>query len=309
MSIKKRHHYIPKFYLEGFIDPHNRPYLWVYEKGNKKIIKATSKDIAVEKHYFSFLMLDGERNSDTLENVMAEIERNSAPIFKKIIRGQSLSKEDKAYFATFLAFMMIRVPNFRKNIENAIGELMKRISMVSASNRRAFEAMIKRYEKDTRKKINMPIEELRKWVLEGEYDIKANPELALGMALSTTRELFPVFLGMKWTFVRATDEYKFLTSDNPLFYCDPTHDPNSFYGVGLINKNVEVTFPIFKDLALFASWKDRGTYIQGKNRLVKDINKRTILAASRFVFSSGKSDDINKLVQKYKNSAPVIKVS
>lgn len=308
MGIKKRHHYIPKFYLEGFIDPHNRPYLWVYEKGNEKIIKATSKDIAVEKHYFSFLMLDGERNSDTLENVMAEIEKNSAPVFRKIIGGQSLSKKDRAYFATFLAFMMVRVPNFRKNIENAIGELMKRINMVYASNRRGFEAMIKRYEKDTHKKINMPIEELRKWVLEGEYDIKANPEFALGMALSTTREVFSVFLGMKWTFVKATDEYKFLTGDNPLFYCDPTHDPNSFYGVGLLNKNVEVTFPISKDLALFASWKGKEGYIQAKNKLVKDINRRTVLAALRFVFSSERSDGINKLVQKHKNSSPGIRV-
>jgi len=308
MGIKKRHHYIPKFYLEGFIEAHHRPYLWVYEKGNARIIKATPADIAVEKHYFSFFTLSGEKDSDTLENAMAEIERDSAPVFKKIVQEQSLSKKDRAYFATFLTFMMVRVPNFRKNIENAAGELMKRVAIVCASNREGFEAMMKRFEKDTGKKIDMPVEQVRKSILNGKYDIKADPQFSLAIALSNVRELTNIFFRMKWAFIKATEEYEFLTGDNPLFYCDPTRDRNSLYGVGLLNKNVEVTFPISKDLALFASWKGKEVYIQAKNKMVKDINRRTVLAALRFVFSSERSDGINKLVQRYKNSSPVIRV-
>lgn len=309
MGTKKRHHYIPKFYLDGFVDPHNEPYIWVYEKGNEKIIKSTSKDIAVEKHYFSFLKPEGVRDSDTLENIISVLESNTSSVFKNIMEGKSIREEDKIYFATFLAFMMVRVPNFRRNVENAAGELIKRISILQASNQEGFEAMIRQFEENTGKKINLSIEEFRKWILDGKYNIKVNPQFSLAMIMSFVDELSHIFLGMKWTFIKSTEEYKFLTGDNPLFYCDPTHDPNSFYGVGLLNKNVEVTFPISKDLALFASWKGEGGYIQGKNKIVKEINRRTVLSTLRFVFSSEKSDTINKFIQKYVDSAPKMKVS
>jgi len=92
------------------------------------------------------------------------------------------------------------------------------------------------------------------------------------------------------------------------YYCDPTHDPHSFYGVGLANKNVEVTLPLSSEVALFSSRQGHSGYAQGKNAYVKDINKRTILAASRFVFVSEKSDTINKLVQKCIGSAPRMRV-
>lgn len=309
MGIKKRHHYIPRFYLYGFVDPHNEPYVWVYEKGNEKIIKSTSKDIAVKKHYFSFLTLDGERDSDTLENIISGLESNTPSVFKNIVEEKSLREEDKIYFATFLALMMVRVPNFRKNVENATGESIKKINIIQASNKKFFEDMIRQFEKDTGKKINMSIEEFRKWILDGKYNIKVNPQFSLAMIISFVNELSHIFLGMKWTFIKSTEEYKFLTGDNPLFYCDPTHDPNSFYGVGLLNKNVEVTFPISKDLALFASWKGETGHIQGKNKIVKEINRRTVLSALRFVFSSEKSDIINKFIQKYVGSAPKMKVT
>ena len=60
--------------MDGFIDPHNKPYIWIYKKGNEDIIKATSTDIAVEKHYFSYRTPNGSRDSNTLENALEKIE-------------------------------------------------------------------------------------------------------------------------------------------------------------------------------------------------------------------------------------------
>jgi len=309
MAKKKRHHYIPKFYLEGFGDPNNKPFLWVYEKGGSNFIKASAKDIAVEKHYFTFLDSQGERDSETLENALADIEGKVASIFKKIFKEESLSEEDRAIFASFLALMMTRVPNFRNNIATMLESVMKRMSLMMASHKKGFAGSIKRFEQDTGTEIGMPVEELRQFMLdESKYEIKANPQFSLAMALSNLDTLTRVFFNMTWTFVKATGDYKFLSGDNPLYYCDPTHDPRSFYGVGLANKNAEVTLPLSREVALFSSWQGRSAYAQGRNAHVKGINKRTILAASRFVFVSEKSDTINKLVQKCKGSAPKMRV-
>lgn len=205
--------------------------------------------------------------------------------------------------------MMTRVPNFRNNIATMLESVIRRMNLMMASHKNGFASLIKRFEQDTGTKIGMPVEELRQFMLdESKYEIKANPQFSLAMAMSNSDKLTQVFYDMNWTFIKATDSFKFLSGDNPLHYLDPTHDPRSFYGVGLLNKNVEVTFPLSSDIALLASWVGKSSYVQGRNKHVKGINKRTILAASKFVFASAKSDILNKLVQKCINSTPKMRV-
>ncbi len=117
---------------------------------------------------------------------------------------------------------------------------------------------------------------------------------------------------MTWAFVRATDRIKFLTSDNPFFFHDPTADPRSIYGgVGLLNKNVEVSFPVSKDVALVAAWNERlkAGYFQGTHELAKTINRRSVLAAHRFIYAPEKSESIARLVQKHAKDRPTLVVS
>ena len=61
-------------------------------------------------------------------------------------------------------------------------------------------------------------------------------------------------------------------------------------------------------LTLYITWKNSNEYIQGDNKIIEIINRRTILAASNFVYASVKSDIINKTVQKYVGSAPKMRV-
>jgi hypothetical protein len=183
------------------------------------------------------------------------------------------------------------------------------MNIIWASHRKGYEASVKQMEKETGKEIGMPIEELRQFVLKGEYDIKVAPQFSLALTLADFESLHKIFFNMRWAFLKATHEHKFLSGDNPLFYDNPTHDPRSFYGVGLANKKIEVTFPISKDIAAFGSWEGPEGYIQAKNNTVKTINCRTVSSALKFVFSSDKSDDLRRFVTKYKGSSPKVIVS
>jgi hypothetical protein len=300
---KKRHHYIPTFYLNGFVDPNNKPYIWVYEKGNPNVIKASARDIGVQKHFYSFPTPEGEVDSESFEELFEKIENGVAPIFQKIRAQENLNDEERSWFATFLAFIFTRVPNYRENVERLSAEVMKESLMMSAAHPEGLKSMMKRFEQKTGQEIDVSVEDYQKFLLDGQYDIVPKPELSLKMVILAV-EFVPIFYHMKWVFLRATGEYKFVTSDNPLYYDDPTHDPRSFYGVGLLNKNVEITFPISKDLALVASWKDTKGYVPARNSLVKAVSRTTVISASRFVFSSAKSEAINRLVQRNKGSAP-----
>ena len=308
MAKKKRHHYNPRFYLEGFADPHNEPYIWVYEKGNPNIIKATSRNIAVKKHYYSVATSEGEKDSEVFENALSELEGRAAPIFQKIRNHESLNGQERSLFSIFLAFTMTRVPSHRENIERATAESIKKMEMILAANPAGFKSMIEKFERDRGNKIGMSAEEFRKFMLEGRYDITTDPQFSLRMIPTMAKSLAPIFFKMKWAFLEATGDYKFVTSDNPLSYFDPTHDPKSFFGVGLLNKNVEITFPISKDLMFLGMWKNFEGDKRLSNKCIRDMNRRTVISALRFVFASQYSDGLNRLVQKHKESVPRTRV-
>lgn len=303
MKKKQRHHYVPRFYLEGFIDPKNVPLIWIYEKGNKNIIKAAAADIAVRKDYYSFTTVSGEKDSETFEDALAELESKAAPLLQKIKNEELLTDEEKGVFSFFVAYTMTRVPNYRQNIEDISGGVIKKALMVAVSDRARFESDFAKLGKMRGEQQVKKIEDLIKLVLSGQYDIHVHPQFSLGM-IDIANELAPVFYRMNWAFIRSIDEYKFVTSDNPLYYYDPTHKPKSFDGVGLTNENTEVCFPLSRDLLLLCSWKKYKGYYQVKNKNVKEINRRTVIYASRFVFSSQKSHGISILVDKYKKSHP-----
>jgi len=285
MGKKRRHHYVPEFYLKGFIDPADKPYIWIYEKGNPKIKKATTKDIAIKKYYYSYRTPEGDKDSETVENFLAEIERKVAPIFKKIKHHKTLSDEERWLFSAFLASMMTRVPAFRNSTEKAIGNLVKRIGPIIAY-------------KESKK--------IAERLLSGDYtiEVEVSPIFSLAMIPLSVRDFAPIFYKMTWSFFQATKNCKFITSDNPLYFYDPTYNRKSPYGVGLIFKNIEVVFPISQELIFLGTW---GRWQEGYTPIVLDktieeINRKTVIFALRFVYSSRKSENLNNLVQKYKDS-------
>jgi len=302
-----RHHYVPEFYLKGFVDPY-KGCVWRYEKGGE-IIPLSTKDAAVIRDYHSFKKGEGEKDSETFEDFFNRIESKASLVIRKIIDQEILSEEEKAIFSLFIALMMVRVPNYRINTEKMIADIAKSFSLFTASDPEAFKKSLTKYEHDTGDIIDIPAEELREFILDdSKYTIKTNPEISLGLSAMSIESLAPVFFKMNWTFIYASRDYKFVTSDNPLFYDDPTHNTNSSHGVGLLSKNVEVTFPISRDVALFCSWGKKRKAIQVTNKMVKTINRRTISAALKYVFAPNRADGLNKIVQDLKNSAPIIQI-
>ncbi len=302
--VKKRHHFLSKFYLKGFSNPRTR-LLSVYEKGKHEYFSTNPINVAVKKDYYSFLNDKGEKDSESIEGIFEIIEKPTAKIIKKIISEESLDEENRLIFSYFLSICLTRVPNFRENFENVYNHLIQKTTSIIAGNRESFDESIKNFEEKTGQKMTVPNEELRQFVLGNEYEIKVNPQVSVE-TFKLAKELAPVFFDMKWLFLRATDEYDFLTSDNPIFYFDPMHQADSFYGVGLANKNIEVSFPVSKEIAFLGTWTGQSGIMSGTNKIVKAINKRTILAARRFVFASKEDTVLKNFVNKFMDSHPEI---
>ena len=310
---KKKHHYIPVFYLNGFTDANGC--VWAYKKDDSKVLESTPEGIAYSNDYFSFITPNGNKDSETIENIMADLEAVCAPVIKKILSFETISDNDRYTFCAFVAMMMLRSPNFRNNVETTYADMTKHLGVFSASNKTCFESMIERCAQETGTDFGTPeqIEKLRQSMLKMDehYKIKTNPQVSLKTSLGFLKDFPKRFYMMKWIFLKATDDHKYLTGDNPFYYCDPTHDKRTFYGVGLATKKVEITLPLSKNLLALGSWEShsKSTYLPANNRLVKEINRRTVISCWRMVFASSKSDGIRKLVSKYKDTYPKMAMS
>lgn len=310
---KVRHHFVPAFYLRGFTDSAKDDLIWVYTKGSNTLFCDKPENIGLEKHYHSFQRTDGTKDTNTIEDYFCHVwEGPTAKIIESIKVGNLPTGADRAFFAAFLGLSLTRSPNHRANVNRAITHLAKTVAQFSAADPQQFAQTLRNYERDMGEELTDDAEGLRKFMCEGEYELTANPALYLKMFVANGVWFGQIIDKMTWAFVRATDRIKFLTSDNPFFFNDPTPESRSIYGgVGLLNTNVELSFPVSKEVALVAAWSEKlkAGFFQGTDELAKTINRRSVLAAHRFVYAPEQSESIARLVQKHANDRPTLIVS
>ena len=129
---KRRHHYIPQFYLKGFTDADpSDPYdkLYVYSKDRIEsygdVMYLAPKDIGYEKDGYTLRLSDGTTDSEIIENKFAEMDNIAALLLKKILNGQRLNEEESNCFTwNFLTTMSMRTPVAREQCKT-IANILK----------------------------------------------------------------------------------------------------------------------------------------------------------------------------------------
>jgi hypothetical protein len=285
----KRQHYIPKFYLSGFALEKAKPYLWIYEKGISGVKKASVNDIALEKEYYAYLKPDGQKDTDSFENYLAGKETLVAPILIKIQNFLKINEQEKAIMSEFISLMMTRIPKYKDE------KLADRLD-------KSFDSIYKT--------ITDPFiiyNENFKYVLYNNNTIRSvKSKISLDTIASLSKQLAPYIYKMMWEFLIANSDIKYITSDNPVYFCRPPYEKEPPFTFGLSNKNIEVTFPISKEIALLCSWKkDSQAFRKANNNSIRMVNRRAVIAAKRFVYSSTANEGIRKLIDKYNSNITI----
>jgi hypothetical protein len=112
---KKRHHYVPKAYLKSFCDEQGQVY--VYLKDNPdKVIHQSPDNTGFHKYYYSQPLPGGGRDTNTLENLFAELETKWPPLVERMIRRDNVNSSLDDLFA-FIGLQRARVPASRDACE------------------------------------------------------------------------------------------------------------------------------------------------------------------------------------------------
>lgn len=271
-------HYVPQFYLKGFSETENSPYIWTYDKNSRRSFRTNIRNIAQETNFYS---------DDTEAFLANKIETPTKEVIEKIKNHLPISIDDKEILAKFMSVLVKRVPASLKRArqmypelsEQVYDELEKEIEQLKVSNPDKQEIIEQRQEEIRQIRENDPNDPKDIW------EMILRPEMTPAMSHALTN--------MTWVFWYHHKKSVFLTSDNPVFY---------FTWMGIGKRNSEVSFPITSKITLWATWRTdlKEKYHRVKERTIHEINRRTVSVASRHVFFSNNEQWIINLANKKK---------
>lgn len=192
--------------------------------------------------------------------------------------------------------MQTRGPWFRSEIDKMAAEHINNVGLENA--KKDFKLSL-----DTMSKI-IGVEPK---ILDDDF---LNPVQSRGSVFSLTQifdsahNFYKQLLEFKWRFLFSKSDLKYITSDNPIYYYSK-NDQNTIQGDRILNKNVEMTFPLSKNVALVAmKEKLQDGYSDANSQTIRSINKRTVWGAKNNIYASFKDDTFSSFVQKNQNVRP-----
>lgn len=258
-------HSVPKWYLDAFAAPEEPGLVWQFDK---KTLTFTESAISTAKilQQREFYDLDAERE------LYEKVEKPGNSVINKLRSHKAISGEDRAVLARYIATMLTRVNRHRTRKH----ELYPQVLTEVLSN---FRADVRSAAFD--KIIDQSI--IERWLTEAdlfEKKYQENPPPDIHGKIRNpfpSNQLINLVFSMRWRFLQADGPSYFITSDNPVFF---------FECWGLGSPESEFTFPLSHDLAIcgYRSTVQRSEEWVKSQKLVREVNRRTAHAASRFVF-------------------------
>jgi len=270
-------HYIPQYYLQGFTESTDSSNIWVYEKGSTRKFSTSIKSIANENN----------RWPKSVEEYLADqIETPANLVLDRIRNRQPISQSDMDTLAAYMVIMLQRVPKGLERTKAKAPEVLDKVfNDVKAEITRLISEHPSKEAILQKRLQELPSLKLK---YENDFPIEVWYQNLKPDALPQIRTILPT---MTWVFFTSDKKQPFLTNDNPLFF---------FEGLGIGRPESEITFPISSTITLWATWHKnvREGYISAKDHIIREFNRRTTSAATKYVYYSEEAQWVVNLVNK-----------
>ncbi|GEM_PF-4898762 len=211
MKHVKQPHYLPaRAYLSNFQSPERPGYVFMYQR-SKPAVPIPIDKAAREGNLYVY---------PTLEDAFTIAENAAQPIIQRINSSPatiSLTGQEYADLALFVACQVIRTPAFIADLERKSEEFTRAIQRFIAQNESAFHSVVERVRKDHPGLFKKPVdlERVRQSFISGNYLLEANRAHFVVEAAKLIDPLWEVLLTKIPRALRA-DEPVFFTSDYPV---------------------------------------------------------------------------------------------
>ena len=293
-NISRKHHYIPQFYLKGFLDPScSKEQFCVIDKIERRHF-VTGPHKVGSKRDFNRVDIPG-KPTDAVEKLFSEIEGEVARVLKYVENSATLPEEtDMETLLYFVALLYGHNPQFRNNLSNFETTVIKQMLRLSLLSPERYESWAQQ-EREAGKEVP-EYEEVKQFVEKENFDIRYGHGHHLKHELQAVDEILSLLRHRQWSLFIAEEEASdFVCSDRPIALItigdspeNPDH-PYNIGGPGLAQGNTELTIPLKRRMALFGSFKISSFVSTVGEKVIADINDRTILSATKQIYCSNLS--------------------
>ena len=290
-NTSRNQHYIPQFYLKGFLDPScPKKQLCVIDKTERRHFLTNPRNVGSKRDFNRVEILG--RPDDAERRVFGLIDRETGKALKYIADHKKLPTDTKMRdLIYFVAVLAAHNPYIRDILIKAETELYKQRMRHLVSSREVYESEMQRVRPSGPK---VPYEVAKQIGEEKGYTIKIEfPHgYHMGHELKTIQEVvFPLFSRMQWSLLIAEEGTSdFACSDRPVVLFNIIDPPHPRQSSNTLTEptvtDTELTMPLNLRMALNATFKDPSAIAIVGERTVAGINERTILAAERQIYCS-----------------------
>ncbi len=271
-------HYVPQAYLRGFTEPGSADMIWAYDKHQRKLFRTNVVNVAQEKGFY------GHEIEQALN---AEVETPAHPVLEQIRRRERINAEQRYALSVYITVMLARVPHRRAKVKERLpAEIDKTIQKyIDAVH---YIAATTDMQQAVAQKRLRELEDLR-----ARY--QAEPPKLVVEQLNTpqpNQKIVQTIYSMVWRFLVADRATRFVTTDNPVFF---------FECYGFIRDVSEFSLPISSAICLIGNWqpgKCAEQLCDVPDAYVKEMNRRSISNATRFVFHHKRDQRLAELAHK-----------
>jgi hypothetical protein len=294
VSTDQNQHTVSRFYLKQFTPKTGDKLLWQYGRDGAGPTRVSPRHATAEIHFYSVRRADGTWD-DSIEKALAEIEQKAAPAIKRLTSGETLRRGDREAIAYFIGLLLFRVSAIAEHAkaENARLQTVDGAIQFLQRDRKNLERFFSKAEVDA----------FEQEIRDRGTGVTPVPKHHLLMLAKSTPKAAGSIFEMQWNVCRACAGSFFITSDRPAFTRRP-HRLLDRYPVGFQRDDLgaELSFPLSRDAYLLATWKHLPQSHTGtiNRQRVRELNRRTVLSATQYVFAPQPSPEISALVAEHR---------
>lgn len=290
MKFARRHHTVPRFYLDGFANRLRKNRLLVFDAVTRKQFSAQASDLTTERD-FNRLDIDGIE-PDALENSYSQLESEFAIALSNTLRAKRFATDDdRIWIANFVALLILRNPRVRGQMASAFEEINKKVlSLLVADKKRWVQQTQKMLAEGYLKEgARIDFEQFKDFVHRDEFDIRFPREFFIKQEVMLLEKLPQIVASRNWIILLApTGSGGFVTSDHPatLMWSDPKL-ADGLFGPGLGLKSTSLICPLSREVAIVGEFEAVEGTFEIELEQVAALNGATISGAQRQVYCHG----------------------
>jgi uncharacterized protein DUF4238 len=267
MSVPRRHHLLPQFYLRSFADQDGK--VRVVERATGHEFTTGPTNVFVEGDFYTVSSVEAEDDHQLIEGLYARIEGVAAPVFEQLRAGDfPLDGQDRSEFASFMALQVTRGRMFRRWMEqfaNQTGRMILRMAAEAPpgyweASRAEWEANPEGSEPPPR----ISAKDRQMWREGTSFDFKPSREHVVEMSFAPLEEMTFVLMAMTWRLL-VFEEPCLFSSEHPLTYWRERSLTDRMSGIGPATAD-EVRFPVSPSRALVLTPPEPGRRLFDRSR-------------------------------------------